>query len=81
VPEPKVVNKPLSKSEVGARKSPIYPSPGHQKEAPLVREVKKVSETRRAVHFHKPDTGYALIYHFERFEGCWKLVEFEDQST
>mgnify|MGYP001617731681 CR=1 FL=1 len=37
-PEPKIVDKPLSKSEVATRKRTIYPSPTDQKSVSLVKD-------------------------------------------
>lgn len=79
-PEPRAVAKPLSKTEVATRNSPIYPSAAHQRELNLGKKVKLESKTLALVRLQKPDTGYLLIYRFKEIRGCWKLVEFEDAS-
>lgn len=80
-PDPKVVHKPLLKSEIAKRKNAVYPSPIEQKSFALIKEIQKETQTRRIVNLHKPDSGFALNYYFEKIDGCWKLVEFEDPST
>ncbi|MEW5745784.1 MAG: hypothetical protein AB1805_10165 [Nitrospirota bacterium] len=80
-PEPRAVNKPLSKTEVTERINPIFPSPAAQRKVPFVRVIKSPTQTRSIVQLEKPDTGYLLIYHFHKIGKCWRLVEFEDAST
>lgn len=79
-PEPKTVNKRLSKTDVAARKEPIYPSPRDQKAVPLAKELHKHSQVKKSVRLYKPDTGYVLEYHFKKIGECWKLAMFEDLS-
>ena len=79
-PEPKVIDKPLSKSEVAKRVTPVFPSRTEQKRVPFEKVIKSPAPERMSVRLQKPDTGYQLIYHFEKRSGCWKLVEFEDAS-
>lgn len=79
-PEPKVVDKPLSKSEVAERLAPLFPSQTDQKKVPFEKVIKSPRLDRTVVQLQKLDTGYLLIYHFQKFGGCWKLIEFEDAS-
>jgi hypothetical protein len=79
-PEPKVIDKPLSKSEVMKRVTTVFPSQKEQKRVPFEKVIKSPEPERMSVRLQKPDTGYQLIYHFEKRRGCWKLVEFEDPS-
>lgn len=80
-PEPQIVKSPRSKAAVAADKQPVYPSLAHRKKAGLVKKVMAQSKTRVTIELNVPDTGYWLIYHFKTIKGCWKLVEFEDEST
>lgn len=79
-PEPKVVDKPLSKSDVKGDKAPVFPSQPDQQKIPFEKVVKGQTFDQRTVQLQKPDTGYLLIYRFRKIDACWKLVEFEDAS-
>jgi hypothetical protein len=79
-PEPKVIDKPLSKSEVTEGLAPVFPSQADQKGVPFEKVIKSPTQEQRVVQLQKPDTGYQLIYKFKKFGDCWKLVEFEDAS-
>lgn len=79
-PEPKVIDKPLSKRGVAEHSAPVFPSQADQKTIPFDKEIKSPRPDRRIVQLQKPDTGYLLIYHFKKIGECWRLVEFEDAS-
>jgi len=79
-PEPKVIDIPLSKSEVVERLAPVFPSQADQKKLQLEKLIMSPRLDGRIVQLQKPDTGHLLIYHFQKIGECWKLVEFEDTS-
>ncbi|MCK9531214.1 MAG: hypothetical protein M0R77_11750 [Gammaproteobacteria bacterium] len=79
-PEPKVVDKPLSKSDVKEGAAPVFPSKADQTKVPFEEVIKTPALDRRTVQLQKPDTGNLLIYRFQKIGECWKLVEFEDAS-
>lgn len=79
-PEPKVIDKPLSKTDVTERVSPVFPSQADQKKVTFEKMLKSPTQNQRVVHLQKPGTGYLLIYRFRKLGDCWKLTEFEDAS-
>jgi hypothetical protein len=75
-PEPAPVHGMLSKTQVEKLDEPVFPISS----AGLEREI-IVNIQSAEVIFTKPDTGIRLVYTFKVVDGCWLLINYDNEST